>query len=65
VHDGPGPVHRRFDPFASGEVAAHELDAVLGLTAAPGEHPYVATGVPQAPDDSSSERTGTAGDQDG
>ena len=29
---------------------------------AAGERPYIATGVPQAPDDVSSERTGAAGD---
>src|SRR5215208_7328040 len=30
--------------------------------AAPGERPYIATGVPQAPDDVSPERTGAAAD---
>jgi hypothetical protein len=64
VHDGPGPLHRGFDPLAGGLVAGDELDAALCLTAAPAEHPYVATGVPQTPDDEASERTGAAGDQD-
>src|SRR5829696_5848690 len=59
------PLHRGFDPLAGGQVTAHELDAGLCLTAAAAEHPYIATGVPQEPDDESSERTGAARNQDG
>jgi hypothetical protein len=65
VHDGLDPVHRGFDPLAGGQVAGHELDAFLCLVAAPGEHPHVATGVPQTPDDMATERAGAAGNQDG
>src|ERR671916_497234 len=57
VHDRPDPVHRRFDPLTGGQITGHVLDAVLCLTAAPAEHPYLATGLPQEPDDESSERT--------
>ena len=64
MHDDLGPVHRGFDPRAGGQVAGDELDVVLCRTAAPAEHPYVATGVPQTPDYEASERTGAAGDQD-
>ena len=65
VHDDLGPLHCGFDPFARGQVTGHELDAVLGLVAAPAEHPYLAAGLPQAPDDEAPECARAAGDQDG
>src|SRR5918993_1202874 len=52
------------DSLAGGQIAGHVLDAVPGLVAVPTEYPHVRVGVPQAPDDVASERTGAAGDQD-
>ncbi len=52
-------------PSPGGQVTGDELDAVPGVVAAPTEYPHVASGIPQAPDEESSERAGAARNQDG
>src|SRR6266508_4148965 len=63
VHDGPGPVHRGFDPLAGHQVTGQELDALLGRSYPPAEHPYLSAGRPQPWYDLAAEGAGTAGDQ--
>ncbi len=65
VHDGSDPVHRGFEPFAGGQIADHELDAVRGFVAVPAEYPHGTAGVPQAWHDEAPERACAAGNQKG
>lgn len=63
VDDGPGPLHRRLDPLARGQVAPHELDPVPGLVAAAAERPHGVAGVRQPRDDEAPERARAAGER--
>lgn len=63
VQDGPDPVHRALDSLAGGQIADRELDAILGLVAAPTEHPHLAVGLAQERHDEAPERAGATGDQ--
>ena len=65
VHDDLGALHRGVDALARGQVAGHELDALVGLVAVPAEHPNVGAGVPQLRDDEPPERARAAGDENG
>ena len=59
----PDPVHRALDSLAGGQIADRELDAILGLVAAPTEHPHLAVGLAQERHDEAPERAGATGDQ--
>src|SRR3954453_12274625 len=65
VDDQLGPVDRRFDPLAGGQVADHVLDfdSLFGLMTVSAEHPYLAAGVPQPRNDEAPEGARAAGDQ--